>query len=331
MARTINWEARIGRRVRLRDLHILLTVVQHGSMAKAATHLGVSQPAVSEAIATLEAALGVRLLDRNRRGIEPTRYGIALLKYSRAAFEELRQGIKEIEFLADPTAGELRIGCPESISSGPLVPIIERLTELYPRVKLYVEQFSTPTMEFPELHNRQVDLVVARLNPVPSPKHKDLTTQILFNDRFCLAASLKSPWANRRQIDLAELVNEPWILTPLDSPGGVAIRDAFHILGLAMPWIALTTFSVHLRNRLVANGRFLTALPASVLHLNSGQLRELPVTLPMRPWPVGVVTLKKETSNPAIKLFTECARAVSKLMGGGPGSHTMQRRKATIS
>ena len=66
------WEHRVGRRLRLRDLHILSGVVQCGSMAKAAAQLAMSQPAVSEAIATLESVLGVRLLDRLPRGIAPT-------------------------------------------------------------------------------------------------------------------------------------------------------------------------------------------------------------------------------------------------------------------
>ena len=81
MARApMEWERRIGRRLRLRDLYILSTVVQWGSMAKAAEHLAVSQPAVSDAIANLETALAVRLLDRSPRGVEPTIYAEALLK-----------------------------------------------------------------------------------------------------------------------------------------------------------------------------------------------------------------------------------------------------------
>src|SRR3954447_4929834 len=106
----MDWTHRVGSRLQLRDLHILLTVVQWGSMAKAARHLAVSQPVVSAAIADLEQAIGVRLLDRNRQGIEPTIYGRALLKHGAVAFDALKQGVKEIEFLADPTAGELRIG-----------------------------------------------------------------------------------------------------------------------------------------------------------------------------------------------------------------------------
>ena len=90
------WESQIGRRLKLRDLHVFSTVIHRGSMAKAADHLGVSQPAVSEIIADLEHALGVRLLDRSSRGVEATPYGQALLKRSIAAFDELKQGIRDI-------------------------------------------------------------------------------------------------------------------------------------------------------------------------------------------------------------------------------------------
>jgi DNA-binding transcriptional LysR family regulator len=106
MLRKIDWESQIGRRLKLRDLHVFQTVVQRGSMAKAAQQLGVSQPAVSEVIANLEHGLGVRLVDRSARGIEPTIYGATLLKRSVVAFDELKQSIKDIEFLSDPTAGE---------------------------------------------------------------------------------------------------------------------------------------------------------------------------------------------------------------------------------
>lgn len=104
----MQWEDRIGRRLKLRDVHILLTTVQCGSMAKAAERLAISNPVVSKTIADLEHALGVLLLERSRQGVEPTVYGRAVLKHGLAAFDELRQCVKEIEFLADPTAGEVR-------------------------------------------------------------------------------------------------------------------------------------------------------------------------------------------------------------------------------
>src|SRR6266700_5380697 len=87
---TMEWETRLGRRLRVRDLYILSTVVKSGSMAKAARQLAMSQPAVSEAIANLEHLLKVRLLDRGPRGIEPTIYADAMLKRSMTVFDELK-------------------------------------------------------------------------------------------------------------------------------------------------------------------------------------------------------------------------------------------------
>src|SRR5215470_1729712 len=117
MAKITDWDDQIGRRLRLRDLRVFFAVVQAGSLSKAAAQLRVSHPAVSQVIADLEHALGVRLFDRSSRGVEPTIYARALLARGRAAFDELKQGIRDIEFLANPTAGELTLGYPESLTA----------------------------------------------------------------------------------------------------------------------------------------------------------------------------------------------------------------------
>ena len=98
----MTWADRNVRRLKLRDLHLLITVVQCGSMAKAAAELAVSQPAVSKAIADMEHALGLRLLDRGRNGVAPTAYGQALVKRGLIIFDELKQGVEELEFLGRP-------------------------------------------------------------------------------------------------------------------------------------------------------------------------------------------------------------------------------------
>src|SRR5215831_11267713 len=160
------WEDHIGRRLRLRDLYVLFTVIERGSMAKAAAQLGVSTPSISDVIAALEGALGVRLLDRTPKGVLPTPYGQALLARANAAFDELRQGIRDIEFISDPAAGEVRIGCSESLLAF-LGLVIERLSRQHPRMRFHVQQVYWPTVEFPELRKREIDLVLARLLSPP--------------------------------------------------------------------------------------------------------------------------------------------------------------------
>src|SRR6266403_5730708 len=137
MVQKIDWENQIGRRLKLRNLHVFSTVVQCGSMAKAAEQLGVSPPAVSEAIADLEHALGVQLVDRSAQGIEPTIYGDALLRRSVAVFDELKQSIRDIEFLSDPTTGELRVGSMEAPWFTLLPDVIRRFSQQYPRIEVH--------------------------------------------------------------------------------------------------------------------------------------------------------------------------------------------------
>ena len=152
---------RIGRRMKLQDLHVLMTVVQAGSMGKAARRLNTSQPNVSRSIAELEHALGVRLLDRHRQGVEPTEYGRALLDCGVAVFDELRQGVKNIEFLADPAAGEVRIGSTPPLAASFVSAVVDRLSRRYPRIVFHLVATQTETLHR-ELSERNVDLLVAR-------------------------------------------------------------------------------------------------------------------------------------------------------------------------
>ena len=93
MAKQSQWTTQIGRRLRLRDLHILLAVAKTGSIGKAAAELAISQPVVSKAMSDLEHSLGVRLFDRGSKGVEPTRHGRALLKTANVVFDELRRAL----------------------------------------------------------------------------------------------------------------------------------------------------------------------------------------------------------------------------------------------
>ncbi len=316
-----DWQSRIGRRLRLRDLHILTTVVQWGSMAKAASHLAMSQPAVSEAIASLEAALGVRLLDRTPRGVEPTRYASALLKRGLVVFDELRQGIKEIEFLADPTVGEVRIGCIESLTAGFIPEVIDQFSRKYPRVLVHVDVAPLATQEFRELRERTVDLSLGRiLKPVADD---EIDTEVLFQDEYFVVAGSRSPWARRRKIALADLVDEPWILVPPNNVFAPFMAQAFSAQGLELPRAGVTSFSSAIRMQLVATGRFLTIMAGSMLRHNAERwdLKALPIALDALSFPVAIFKLKHRTVSPVVQKFVEQLRAAAKSMAA-PGQRT---------
>jgi DNA-binding transcriptional LysR family regulator len=325
MVRRIDWDAQIGRRLRLRDLHVFFAVVRSGSMAKAAGELRVTQPAVSSAISNLEAALRVRLLDRSPQGVEPTMYGRALLQCGSAVFDELRQGIRKIEFLADPTVGELRIGCVESLSATVLPPLLLRFSEQYPRVAVHVDDLTAPALDFSGLRERKYDCVLVRLitSPPGDQRVDDLNMAELFPDRLVVAAGAHSRWAGRRKIDNAELSGEPWILAPTGTWNYTCVADAFRARGLDPPTASLVSLSVMLRTRLLANGRYLTVFADSVMRLNAQRysLITLPVELPVQPWPVVIVSLKNRTLSPVVERFIACAHDVAKSIAAKASDH----------
>lgn len=313
MASRIDWAARVGRRVKLRDLHVYFSVVECGSMAKAAAQLGVSQPTVSEIIADLEHTFGVRLLDRVARGVEPTTYGSALLKRGIAAFDELKQSVRDIAFLADPTVGDLKVGCAESIAAAVLPKILERFNQQYPSVVVHVDD--VPSTALSVLRDRKHDLIVVRTVRALGDE-EDFNVETLFVDQMVVAVHGSSRWATRRKINLAELIDEPWFLSAPDTWAYARLAEACHALGLAMPKASFVTVSVHLRNHMLASGRFITALPKSIADWYG--MKVLPVDLPVRPWPVVMVTLKNRTLSPIVERFLACAREVATSTAGWP-------------
>ena len=301
---------RIERRISLHDLRVLISVIESGSMGKAAERLATSQPAVSRSIADLEQALGVRLLDRSPQGVEPTPYGMALVHRGVAAFDELRQGVKDIEFLADPTAGELRIGASVSVAAGLVSAVIDRLSRKYPRLSFQVLAVGT-TAACCALIERKVDLVMGHLVEVAA--EEQLSTEVLYREPLVVAAGVQSPWAKRRRLVLADLMNEPWTLPPPDTPFGFLVSEAFRASGLNVPRTTVVS-SLPVRNALLATGRFLTMIPSVLLAFSAkyAALKSLPINVPTRDLAIGVITLKNRTLHPVANLFINSAREAAK-------------------
>jgi DNA-binding transcriptional LysR family regulator len=297
--------------MKLRDLDILSSVVLCGSMAKAAAQLGISQPAISEAVARLESAADARLLDRTSRGVEPTVFGLALLKRAKVAFDELDQGLKEVESLADPTRGDVRVGCPESLAAGFVPEVTRRLIQRFPNVRVHVALAQPGEQHFRELRERSVDLLIGRLfKPVGED---DVVVEALCQDAFFVVASANSKWARKRKLSLQDLADERWILFPAGSLSNRFIEQGFRAAGLELPRKVVTSFSIQMRLHLLSTGDFLTVLHWSVLKFNAKRwgLKVLPVHLPCDAMPIATFTVAGRTLSPAIGRFVDELRAVA--------------------
>ena len=149
--------------------------------------------------------------------------------------------------------------------------------------------------------------------PTDGQSADDLNVEFLFDDQLVIVAGAKSKWAaRRRKIDLAELVDEPWIMQAPHTWNYRNLAEACHARGLAIPRASMVTLSMSVITHFLAGGQFITSMPRSVAHFCS--LKVLPVDLPVRPWPVYVATLKNRTLSPAVERFIECAREVTRPM-----------------
>jgi DNA-binding transcriptional LysR family regulator len=252
----------------------------------------------------------VRLFDRSPQGVEPTPYGRALLRRSITIFDDLRTSVDEIKFMADPTSGELRIGSTEPLLAGLGMAVMERLWRQYPRVDFRVVEADSATLLNRDLPERRIELALVPL--VGGSVSEDLEAAILFRDHLRLVVGMKSRWARRRRITLADLVDEPWCLAP--SSVGSLMADAFRASGLAMPRIALTTTTAHLLFKLLESGRFVGHFGDGLLHFYADRfaLKKLPIELPIEPFSVAVVTLKNRTVSPVAQIFIDCAREIAR-------------------
>ena len=238
----ISAEARVSRRLRFRDLQVFLAVVECGSMGKAAAQLGTTQPSVSELISGLESTIGARLFDRNAQGVEPTLYGQASSKRAIAAFDELKQGLRDLEFLANPTIGEIRIGCPDSVAATILPTMITGFCRDFPGIALQFDQVPTPTLEVPGLHARKLDMVIAWLS-VPKDQYGDnLNVEILLEDEVVAAAGRNCHWARRRKISPSDIADGPWTGAPPETMARNLLDNAFRAASLPVPKSEVTTF-----------------------------------------------------------------------------------------
>jgi DNA-binding transcriptional LysR family regulator len=223
--------------------------------------------------------------------------------------------MSSVKFLADPTAGEVRVGTTPILAAGVVSTLIARLSRRYPRIVFRVTTGYVDALHH-ELTERKLDLLIVRS---PGPITDDgLTFELLFEDKYVVAAGAKNPCARRRKIEILELMNQAWVLPPPESVIGSIILEAFRANGLDYPRASVVTDSPHMRLSLLETGSFITVFPASALNYLSrtSALKVLPVELLTACRPNGIVTLKERAVSPVAQLFIDIARELTMSTAG---------------
>ena len=199
-----------------------------------------------------------------------------MLSRSHAAFDELRQGVKDIEFLADPTAGEVRIGGTAPLVASIISTIIDRLHRRHRRLVFHVASDVSDLLQR-DLGERRLDLLILRrFGPFADSR---LQFELLYDNPYFVAAGEKNPWARSRQVKIADLLDELWVLPPAGTQFGSLARDIFSAKGLPIPRAAVVAYALEMTISLLGTGRYLGVLPESVLNFPSKHsfIKKLPI------------------------------------------------------
>jgi len=161
------------------------------------------------------------------------------------------------------------------------------------------------------LRERNLELMFGRL---AQPTERDFEVETLFQEGLVVVAGVRSPWARRRKIELAELADAPWLLPTRDSVIGSLVVDVLRASGLNFPPKGVVTGAALHMISLIANGDSVAFFPRSLLGLGTIGLglKVLPVDLSIPLSPFGIARLKNRTLSPLAQLFAACAREVAK-------------------
>ena len=305
---------RIGSRIKLRDLSVLMAIADSGSMAKAATKLGISHPAISKTISDIEATLGVRLLDRGSKGTELTAHGEVLRRCGINIFDEIQQGLRSLHHLSDPNSGEVRLGCTDIILNSLVTPIVRSFASDHPGVQLDVKLANPGEHQLQQLCERQIDLLITRA----TAPQGDFSSESLFKEPFVFVVGKKSKFARRPRTALKDIMNCRWVLPPYDSAPGALVAAVFEANGLSPPRPAVKTIAIQFTVSLIASGEFVGILPRSVAALSAYQaaLTVLPLKATGPTISAEIVFLKDRTLSPAVAAFIERAKKVVRSLIG---------------
>jgi DNA-binding transcriptional LysR family regulator len=307
-----SWE-HAARRVTLRELRLLLAVARSGSIMKAASEIGLTQPALSKAIGELEGTFGVRLFDRSNRGVIVTPQGEILLRRATGIFEELRHAVDELQSLAGADGGELRLGGTPAVCAGLLPHVLGEVMSERPGLRFQVDELESARLAG-EVADRSIDLGIGREPPGPTG---DLEFEPLFDDRLFIVAGTRHPLASKRSVKLEETALHPWTLPPGDGAVAMHLKAQFRLQGVSLPAAAVTTMSMAVRYELVETHAHLTVLYGSILRFASlrHSVRVLPIDLPAG-IAVGFVRSRNRTLAPSADVFAKAMRdAVRPLQG----------------
>jgi DNA-binding transcriptional LysR family regulator len=297
----------------IRHLRNMLAVMEEGSLGKAAQRLHISQPALTKSIQRLEEQLGVRLFDREARGMKPTFYADSLRGYAKAACIGMAEAESQIASLRNGTEGVITVADPPLIVTEFLPQVLVKLSEERP--KLQVRVVGQNRELFTDLLEGHFNLVVAMLYD-ELPK-QGLSKQWLFDDRLVLVMRPDHPLARRRKVKPSDLIDQKWVVGDSDTWSQHRLRLYFEQAGLTLPRARFESRNPEVLKSIIMISDHIGMIARLGVEkeLANGLLKAIEIDSPFLLRPIGIVRRESDPISPAVKSFVRIIEEVSKTRG----------------
>jgi DNA-binding transcriptional LysR family regulator len=298
----------IHSRLRLRQLRLMLTLKEFGSLRRAADEIGMTQPAATKMLHEAESLLGVELFERLPRGMRATPFGETVIYYARMVFSELSGMREELAALESGNLGRVTVGAIPALASGLLTRTIATLKRSHPRLSMSI-QVDTSDVLVQALLQDQLDVVLGRIPT--GARAEDLLFDSLGEEELCVVAGAQNPFAQAEHLEWADLQEMTWVLQQHPSPMRAIVNQAFHNERLDVPTSVVETTSIMTLLSLLQQTDMIGVTPRSVIEDYPGKhlLAVLPVVFGPRLPPYGLITRRHRIKSSAMQAFMNGVKA----------------------
>ena len=288
----------------LRHIEAFVAVARFGSFTRAAAALRISQPALTVQVRQLEAALGVRLFDRNNRRVALTQSGRDLVAPFERILLDVDAVVRHASDLSSHRRGVVTVAALPSIAAGLLPRAIRALVDRHDGIVVRVRDVTAGKI-VELIKAGEVDFGIGSLvRPEP-----DVTEDSLFSDRLCAFVPPGHALARRRHVTLRQLSPHALILTRPDSSVRQIVDRAFEREHLPAH-IAQEATYMTTAMAMVTAGLGLAVLPESALASPPvGGLRAIPIGSPAMTRQIGILTKTGRSFSPAAQKLVDALKA----------------------
>jgi DNA-binding transcriptional LysR family regulator len=293
----------------IQQLRHFLAAVRYGNIAAAADKLHITQSGLSRSIKNLETTLGLQLLKRNPRGVEPTPFGANLIPRAQAILNERDRAVEELNAVRKAQSGIVKVGVTLNFTHYLAPETIAQYVSERKGVNVVVETGAFPDL-IESLQLAEVDFVFGLIGGHPDKSH--LKIEYLFDSHSAVLCRPSHPLAGLRKVGPAQIAEAGWAMLN-GASFQAAFAEYFMVRNLPLPRQILRTNSIAFLKRSVACLDVLTILPEPLVQaeLAERSLVKLPVDTPAGVASVGIVTREDEILTPAVLGLIEVFRSLT--------------------